>query len=191
MVGKIFITSQWYDPQLGKHVKDPYLGPNPSLGACRPDIRAKLKEGDHLFFISGKLPNISQYVMGGFAVGAKIDAKTAYARFPEQRLHLREDGQLGGNIIVDENGAQHPLDNHKCETFARRIENYIVGTNEICMETPEEIALAREQNLEMLREIFGKNGKSPWDIVGHLGSDLTDVQIFRLREWLQLLKSRM
>ena len=36
MVGKIFITRQGYDARLGKHVKDPYLGPNPTLGACRP-----------------------------------------------------------------------------------------------------------------------------------------------------------
>jgi hypothetical protein len=36
MVGKIFITRSGYDPQLGKHVKDPYLGPCPTLGACRP-----------------------------------------------------------------------------------------------------------------------------------------------------------
>jgi hypothetical protein len=26
MIGKIFITRSGYDPQLGKHVKDPYLG---------------------------------------------------------------------------------------------------------------------------------------------------------------------
>jgi hypothetical protein len=57
------------------------------------------------------------------------------------------------------------------------------------METSEEIALAREQTLEMLRELFGKNG-TPKDIVGRFGSDLTDVQIFRLREWLQSMKSR-
>ena len=36
MVGKIFITRTGYDPQLGKHVKDRYLGPRPTLGACRP-----------------------------------------------------------------------------------------------------------------------------------------------------------
>jgi hypothetical protein len=191
MIGKIFITGSGYDPQLGKHVKDPYLGPNPSLGACRPDVREKLSEGDHLFFITGKLPNVNQYVMGGFQVGEKMDAITAYERFPEQRLHLREDGEVDGNVIVDENGAQHPLDHHKQKTFDRRIKNYIVGTNEICMETPEEIAFAREQTLEMLRELFSRrDGKSPWDIVGHLGLDLTDAQIFRLREWLQSLKSR-
>jgi hypothetical protein len=33
MIGKIFITRSGYDPQLGKHVKDPYLGPCPTL-AC-------------------------------------------------------------------------------------------------------------------------------------------------------------
>jgi hypothetical protein len=191
MAGKIIITASGYDPQVGKHVKDPYLGPNPSLGACRPDVRERLKEGDHLFFISGKLRNFNQFVMGGFQVGEKIDAMTAYERFPQQRLHLREDDQLGGNVIVDANGAQHPLDHHKQESFARRIKNYIVGTNEICMETPEEIAIAREQTLEMLRELFSRqDGKSPWDIVGHWGSDLTDEQIFRLREWLQSLKTR-
>jgi len=57
------------------------------------------------------------------------------------------------------------------------------------METPEEIALAREQTLEMLRDLFGRNG-TPKEIVGRFGSDLTDAQIFRLREWLQSLKSR-
>jgi hypothetical protein len=45
--------------------------------------------------------------------------------------------------------------------------------------------------LELLRELFSRqDGKSPWDIVGHWGSDLTDEQIFRLREWLQSLKTR-
>ena len=187
MAGKIIITGSGYDPQAGKHVKDPYLGPNPSLGACRPDVREKLHEGDHLFFITGKVPNFKQYVMGGFQVGEIIDAMTAYKRFPEQRLHRRDDGQLDGNVIVDENGAQHPLDHHKQSTFDRRIKNYIVGTNEICMETPEEIALAREQTLEMLRQLFGRNG-TPKEIVGRFGSDLTDEQIFQLREWLKSMK---
>lgn len=127
--------------------------------------------------------------MGGFEIGEKIDAVAAYGRFPGLRLHLREDGQLDGNIIVDENGTRHLLDTHK--SFDWRIRNYIVGTNEICMETPGEIALAREQTLEALRELFGKaDGKSPFDIVGHWGSDLTDAQVLRLRDWLHSLKHR-
>src|SRR3712207_4622763 len=46
MVGKIGITRTGYDPEAGKHVKDPYLGPCPALGACRPDIREQLGVGD-------------------------------------------------------------------------------------------------------------------------------------------------
>jgi hypothetical protein len=76
MVGKIFITRQGYDPQLGKHVKDPYLGPNPTLGACRPDVRKQLTKGDHIFVISGKVPGAPQYVMAGFEIAAKIDGLT-------------------------------------------------------------------------------------------------------------------
>ena len=39
MIGKIFVTGSGCDPVEGKHIKDPSLGPKPSLGACRPDIR--------------------------------------------------------------------------------------------------------------------------------------------------------
>jgi hypothetical protein len=184
MIGKIFITSSGYDPQLGKHVKDPYLGPNASLGACRPDIRRQVKEGDHIFVISGKLPNVRQFVMGGFEVVKKIDAQQAYQMFPDQRLHLRDDGQLTGNIIVDANGTQHQLDTHDPATFARRVFNYVVGGNSIAWVKPKEIALGREQTLDALREILKQNGGSPWEIVGHYGSQLTEEQVHQLREWL-------
>lgn len=188
MIGKIFITSTGYDPQLGKHVKDPYLGPNASLGACRPDIRKQVKERDHIFIISGKLPNVRQYVMGGFEVAQKIDVKEAYKRFPEQRLQLREDGQLTGNVIVDADGKQHPLDKHDPDTFAKRIANYVVGTNTIALVHPEEIALGREQTLDALRDILKKNGGSPFEIVGHYGSQLTEEQVQQLRQWLLSLQ---
>lgn len=188
MIGKLFITSSGYDPQLGKHVKDPYLGPEPSLGACRPDVRRQVKIGDHLFVISGKLPNVRQFVMGGFEVAKKIDAAQAYETFPDQRLRTRDDGQLTGNIIVDAGGAQHELDTHDPATFATRISNYIVGTDCIALNDPAEIALGREQTLDVLREVFKKNGGSPFEIVGHYGSNLTEDQVIELREWLLSLK---
>ena len=137
MIGKIFITSSGYDPELGKHVKDPYLGPNASLGACRPDFRNQVQKGDHLFVISGKLPNVRQYVMGGFEVDRKISAQEAYLEFPERRLCMREDGQLTGNVVVDASGEQHELDTHRIDTFAKRIPNYVVGTNCIALNAPE------------------------------------------------------
>lgn len=188
MIGKIFITSSGYDPQLGKHVKDPYLGPNPSLGACRPDLRRQVKAGDQLFVISGKIPNVRQFVMGGFAVAQKIDAAQAYLQFPDQHLRVREDGQLAGNIIVDERNTQHELDTHDPIKFLKRIPNYIVGTDCIALTDPTEIALGREQTLDVLREIFKKNGGSPFEIVGHYGSSLTEDQVVKLRQWLLSLK---
>jgi hypothetical protein len=188
MIGKIFITSSGYDPQLGTHIKDPYLGPGASLGACRPDVRRKLKEGDHLFVISGKLPNVRQFVMGGFEVAQKIDAVQAYEQFPNQRLRMRDDGQLTGNVVVDASGAQHELDTHDPATFAKRTSNYIVGTDCISLVDPVEIALGREQTLDVLRETFKKDGGSPFEIVGHYGSTLTEDQVNKLREWLLALQ---
>jgi hypothetical protein len=189
MIGKIFITRTGYDPQLGKHVKDPYLGPEASLGTCRPDLRRQVKEADHLFVISGKFPNVRQFVMGGFAVAEKIDALQAYERFPEQRLRMRDDGQLTGNVVVDASGAQHALDTHDPATFAKRTQNYIVGTDCVSLIDPAEIALGREQTLDALRDIFKKNGGSPFEIVGHYGSTLTEGQVIKLREWLFSLKN--
>ena len=186
MVGKIFITRSGYDPELGKHVKDPYLGPCPTLGACRPDVRRRLKQGDHIFVISGKIPQANQFVMGGFEIERKMDAKTAYSLFPEQRLRKREDGQLTGNIIVDAHGKQHELDDHR--SFGKRIENYVVGKNLISLSTPEEIEEGRSQTLETLCDILHKRGISPVNVVGRFGTNLNEKQILQLREWLASLK---
>lgn len=186
MIGKIFITRSGYDPQLGKHVKDPYLGPCPTLGACRPDIRHQLEEGDHIFVISGKIPDFNQFVMGGFEIESKIPAIEAYRLFPELRLRLLQDGQLTGNIIVTADGRQHELDTHS--SFNRRIQNYVIGTNPISLVTPTEIAEGRKQTLEALRDILQKKGKTPFDVVGRFGTKLTDKQIFQLREWLDAIK---
>jgi hypothetical protein len=186
MVGKIFITRSGYDPQLGKHVKDPYLGPKPTLGACRPDVRKKLKEGDHLFVISGRIAQANQYIMGGFEIDAKISALEAYKRFPELRLRQRDDGQLTGNIIVDEQGSQHPLDDHN--SFNKRIENYVVGRNLLALDQPEEILRGRKETLDILQEIMQKRGSSPIEVVGRWGSLLQEDQIYLLREWLKTIK---
>ena len=92
MIGKIYVVSSGYDPEKGKHVSDPYLGPSPTLGACRPDIREKLQKGDHIFVVSGKVRNCDQVVLGGFEIAEKISAIDAYERFPEQRLSLLPNG---------------------------------------------------------------------------------------------------
>ncbi|HYN83246.1 MAG TPA: hypothetical protein VES88_17340 [Gemmatimonadaceae bacterium] len=188
MIGKIFITSSGYDPERGRHVHDPYLGPVPTLGACRPDIRKLLRSGDHIFVISGKVYGIDQFVMAGFEIASKINAREAYEQFPKQRLRKREDGQLTGNIIIDADGAQHELDNHN--SFEERIRDYVVGRNLIALRTPDEIALGRKQTLEVLRDVLHKKGASPIEVVGRWGSRLTEDQIGQLRQWLSAIANR-
>jgi hypothetical protein len=185
MIGKMMVTRSGYDPEKGKHVKDPYLGPTPTLGACRHDIRARLQKGDQIFFVSGKVRNVNQFVMGGFEIAEKISAVEAFQRFPEQQLREREDGQLDGNVIVDADGKQHQLDRHN--KFDQRIENYLVGTNLIVLSTPAEIAEARLQTLEILQDVFQKKGESVREIIGRC-SNLTDKQIEKLRVQLDAVK---
>src|SRR5215207_6414220 len=104
MIGKIYVTSTGGDPEKGDHVKDPYLGPNASLGGCRPDIREQVQKGDHVFVVTGKVKGCEQVVLGGFEVAEKISAIEAYERFPEQGLSRRPDGQVTGNVIVNAEG---------------------------------------------------------------------------------------
>jgi hypothetical protein len=185
MKGKIFVTSSGYDPDKGRHVKDPYLGPRPTLGACRPDIREHLQKGDHIFTVSGKVPGVPQVVMGGFAIEEKIPAIEAYRRFPDLRLSRREDGQITGNVIVDAAGKQHELDHHNM--FERRIENYIVGTDPIVLATPAEIAEGRRLTLEILQDVFEKKGDSVRSIIGRC-SNMDEKQIEKLRRLLEAVK---
>ena len=187
MIGKMFVTSTGYDPEKGKDVKDPYLGPNPSLGACRPDIRRKLKEGDQIFVVSGSVRGVNQYVIGGLEIAEKIDVLEAYRRFPEQRLRMGDDAQVTGNIIVDASGKQHKLDHHPKATFDRRIENYVVGRNRIVLATPEEIAEGRRLPLEILREVFDRKGNTVRDIIGR-ACNMTEKQVLKLRELLEAVK---
>jgi hypothetical protein len=184
--GYSFITRTGYDPEKGKHIKDPYLGDVPTLGACMTNIRRQVVPGDYLFVISGKVPGVQQYIVGGFEVAEKITALKAYRMFPEHRLRSLDDGQPTGNIIVDAQGNQHPLDNHS--SFERRIENYIVGRNPIVLTEPHEIARGREETLYVLRSIFRKNGAAPINIIGRC-SKLDYKQIQELRDWLLSLKA--
>jgi hypothetical protein len=188
MIGKIFITSTGYDPEQGKHVKDPYLGACPTLGACRPDIREQLHEGDHIFVVSGKVQGVDQFVMGGFEIAEKITASEAYYRFPHLRLSKAEDGQITGNVIVNAFGTQHELDHHN--SFERRIQNYIVGTNPIVLSTAAEMVEGRRQTLEILQDVFQKKGETPRAIIGRC-SNLTERQIEKLRGHLHALKDVM
>jgi hypothetical protein len=184
--GYTYITSTGYDPQMGKHIKDPYLGDVPTLGACMPNIRRQVVPGDHIFVISGKVPGVSQYIVGGFEVADKVSALAAYRMFPDLRLRQMDDGQLTGNIIVDARGRQHPLDNH--ESFERRIQNYVIGRNPVVLTEEHEIARGREETMDILRSVLRRRGDTPRDVLGRW-SRLDFRQVQELRDWLLSLKA--
>lgn len=183
--GYIFITGSGYDPEKGKHVKDPTLEGLPSLGACMPNIRKHVNPGDQIICISGKIPNLPQFIMCAFEVAETMPASEAYKRFPENRLREMDDGQLTGNVIVGPDGTQHFLDKHK--NFDKRLSNFVTGKNEIVLCTPDEIARGRVKTMEILCEIFGKAGRIPRDIIGRM-SKLNSDQINTLRAHLMSLK---
>lgn len=181
MKGYIYTMFSGADP--GRHwtLNDPIFGGQPTLGACVPHIRRAVEVGDHIFVISGKVTAVKQFIVGGFEVAEKINALAAYKRFPQNRLR-QSDGQLLGNIIVDGRGRHHPLDDHN--HFEKRIENYIVGRNPIFLNTPQQFKAAREETMDILSEVFDKNGTKPFDIIGRYRK-LDEHQIERLRDRLK------
>jgi hypothetical protein len=185
--GYMYITSTGYDPEKGKSLNDPYLGARPTLGACMTNVRRWVAPGDEIFLVSGKVPGVSQFVIGGFAVDEKIDAMTAYRTLPQHRLRLNSEGKLVGNIIVDSKGQQHYLDTHERASFPTRIENYIVGRDPIVLTLPYEIQRGREETTYFLRQLFRKQGAFPIDIMGR-ASKLDDHQLKDVREWLFSIK---
>jgi hypothetical protein len=156
------------------------------MGACRPDIRRKVEPGDQIFVVSGKSSGVQQYVVGGFAVGQKIDQLTAYGRFPENRQHLGPDGKPLGNVIVLEDGTQNPIDYHK--NFENRVDNYLIGDNPVMLETPEEIRRGRAETLDALKDIFHRDGDSVFKIIGR-GRRLNEEQVEQMRQWLSGIKN--
>ena len=188
--GYIYITETGYDPEHGKHLEDPYLGDVPTLGACMPNIRRQVSLGDHIFVVSGKVPQAPQLVVGGFEVAERLDSMLdAFDRFPSLRLHSGEDGRPRGNIIAMPDGSQHPLDNHDSNSFKERIKNYIVGKNPIVLKSDTEMGLGRRETLPILRQLLGKNGATPIKVIGRW-SRLDGDQILMIRDWLSDLKVR-
>ena len=188
--GYIYITSSGYDPEHGKSLNDPYLGVTPTLGACMPNIRRQVSTGDHIFVVSGRVAAAQQLVMGGFEVAEKLDSMIqAFRRYPDLRLSRGEDGQLHGNIIISEDGLQHPFDTHPSNSFQDRIKNYIVGRNPLVLRTAEEISQGRIETLPVLCSLLGREGPAPINVMGRW-SRLGEGQVLSLRDWLEDLKIR-
>jgi hypothetical protein len=184
--GYIYPMFAGADPEQGWHMTDPIFTKVPTIGACMPNIRRVVVPGDYIFVISGRVPRVRQYVVGGFKVAEKIGALAALKRFPENRMRKLENGSVSGNIIVNDDGTQNPLDYHS--NFEKRVTNYIVGKDPVTLSHPGEVELAREQTLEVLRRIFNEKGNQMSDIVARWRK-LNPKQIEDMLVWLHDVKS--
>src|SRR5262245_28408577 len=106
MKGYIYTMFAGADPGRGWRLTDPIFGKVPTLGACVPNVRRAVAIGDYVFNISGRVPGVRQYVVGGFEVDEKISALAALSRFPENKQLRLDDGTLQGNIIVNSDGTR-------------------------------------------------------------------------------------
>lgn len=173
------------DPGNGWEMTDPIFTKVPTLGACMPNIRRVVTQGDFIFSISGKIPGANQYIVGGMKVDEKINALAAFQRFPENRMIQLEDGSLRGNIIVDNKGRHLPFDYHS--NHEKRVENYIVGCEPIFLELPEQIQRAREETIPILNQIFGTDEELLSKIVSRWRK-LDKSQIADLLSWMKDIK---
>jgi hypothetical protein len=180
--GYIYTMAAGADPGHGWIMNDPIFGDVPTLGACVPNIRRVVNEGDYIFVVSGRIRNERQFVVGGFAVDEKISAMAAHRRFPKNRLRVTDNGQVVGNVIVNGRGEHHPLDEHN--NFQQRIQNYIVGRDPIVLTTPVQQRAARESTVDFLSHLFGKSGPRVFDIIGR-HRKMSENQIQATLDWLR------
>jgi hypothetical protein len=186
MKGYIYTMFKGADPAEGWEMTDPIFKPVPTMGACMPNIRRVVVPGDYIFMVSGRVPKVQQYVVGGFQVAEKIDALAARDRFPENLLAGQAGKNRTGNIIVNEDGTQDPLDYHG--NFDKRIANYLVGTKPVLVETPPEVARSRKETLTELAGLFGKRGREVYEVMGRWRR-LDSAQIDDLLGWLKAIKT--
>ncbi len=189
MKGYIYITGTGTDPALKGNFNDPVFRHIPTLGACMPNIRRFVSKGDWIFVISGKIKSAQQYVVGGLRVSEKIDALSAYTRFPDNRLRIDDNGILHGNVIVAKNGKQHPLDTHDPASFDQRVKNFIVGDKAIEIDTEKAVARCREETLSQLSSIMGRPGSNSLQSAIGRCSKLDAPQIERMLDWLSDIKA--
>jgi hypothetical protein len=182
MNGYIYTMAAGADPGHGWIMNDPIFGDVPTLGACVPNIRRVVEEGDYIFVVSGRVRNERQFVVGCLAVDEKISALAAHRRFPENRVHLGDSGQVLGNVIVNGRGEHHPLDDH--DNFSQRVQNYIVGRDPVVLTTPAQQRAGRLSTVDFLSHLFGKRGTRVFDIIGR-HRKMSEEQVKESIDWLR------
>ncbi|WP_420578350.1 hypothetical protein [Ekhidna sp.] len=186
MKGYIYTMYQGADPGNGFTLTDPiYDKEVVTMGACMPNIRRFVDKNDYIFNISGRVTSLKQYVVGGFQVDKKIDALTALNDYPQNQLKKKDDGTFRGNIIIDSEGNHLDYDYHS--NYEKRLDNYILGKDPIFINEEDEIKRAREETLDILKDIFQKDGDSVFGVIGRFRK-MNEKQIDQLINWMDKIK---
>lgn len=183
MKGYVYKLYAGADESIGWVLNDPIFGNFSTLGACVPNVREAVDVGDWVFAVSGRVPQKVPYIVGGFKVDEKISAIEAHIRFPSYRLNVGSNGQILGNVIVDEKGGHHPLDGH--DNFNRRKENYLVGTESLYPKDADEIELVRGRTHAIMEKVLHKQSNSIFGLMSRwrrLDSDQVNTMLVEISQ---------
>ncbi len=166
---------------------DPHFWTNPpTWGICRNDLRRKTDVGDYVFFVLGKGAELPQMIFGYMRVAEKISHTEAYHRadLVDKRMGNKNPN---GNIIIDDCGAYNRFDAgvHR-DIFDKIKREYVVGDSSCSrFHSPHEIKMLAPEFPEHVRNIFGRGGDRPIDIISRYGTELTEPQVTELLKWLE------
>ena len=165
----------------------------PTWGICRTDLRKLVKQDDYAFFVLPKCSELgteNQMVYG--YICARQDPIThieAYTR-PElkgKRMRRAAPGRPNGNIIVRADGRYNKLDGNEDHRrrFHRIKEYYVIGDERRSrFLKEEEIKRLAPGFPEVLRQVFGDDGRTVFDIVSKWGRVMEEDQVKGLLTWL-------
>ncbi len=101
-----------YDPDF---VNFPF-----TWGICRHDLRARIGEGEWVFFLTGKNSPEGQRLVGGIRVNRVVTAALAAILFPKRRYD-----HACGNVATDKYGRHLTGEPHR--DWRERAKTYVIG----------------------------------------------------------------
>lgn len=193
MKGVIYIAGGFCNPCRGKcgqdgvkHDNDPHFWDDPpTWGICRNDLRRKTEAGDYVFFVLPKRSHLPQMVFGYLKVAEKITHLEAYHR-PDLREKRMGKKDPNGNIIVDQHGGYSRFDGGAHERIFDKVkQHYVIGCVSSSRLLPEaEIRSLAPAFLRVLKNVTGRSGQRPIDVISRKGLWLSEPQAHRLLAWL-------
>jgi len=173
--------------EVGQLDNDPHFWESPpTWGICRPDYQNTILVGDYAFYVLPKSAPYPQMIFAYLKVKEKTTHEEAYKR-PELKSKRMSDKNPNGNIIVDANGDYNVHDkNMHRDRFKKIKKNYIIGDEKDSeLLTENKISTLEPEFMNILKEVFKKDGEKPYDIISKAGRRMNEKQVHKLLNWLK------